>query len=120
MPNGLRERLRGARGVEVLAALALVALLALLLLRGGQPAGQRTELEARLERILSGIDGAGRVRAMITEDGEGKVTGAVIVADGLSNISAYLDIQRAVMTLLELEASQVEIISSGGRFGGVQ
>lgn len=121
MPNGMWERLRGARGVEILAALALIALLALLLhSSGGQPTAQKTELEARLERTLSGVDGAGEVRAMIAQDANGNVTGALIVSDGLEDVAAYLNLQSAVMTLLELDASRVEIIGRTGRFGGSQ
>lgn len=117
MPKGLWERLRGARGIEILLALALLALLALALMNGGgRDANGATELEARLERILSGIEGAGRVKAMVTQDGEGGVAGAVIVARDLKDISAYLKLQAAVTTLLELDASRVEII--GGGFGG--
>ena len=116
MPKGLWERLRGARGIEILLALALLALLALALPRtGGNNAGA-TALETRLERILSGIEGAGNVRAMVTEDVDGRTSGAVIVADGLKDVSTYLKLQAAATTLLELDASRVEII--GGRFGG--
>ena len=116
MPKALWERLRAARGVEVLAAVALLALLALILSGGGggKPASEKTELEARLERILSLVDGAGDVRAMVTQDGEGSVTGAVIVAGGEANVRTLLDLQSAVTTLLEIDASRVEIIFSKG------
>ncbi len=117
MPKGLWERLRGARGIEILAALAVAALLALALLRGGgaNPSG-RTELEARLERVLGAVEGVGRVRAMVAEGEDGQIAGAVIVAEGLEDVSTFLRLQSAVTTLLELDASQVEII--GGHFGG--
>ena len=118
MANGLWERLRGARGIQMLAALGLAALLALALLHsGGAPAAPgSTELEGRLERVLSAIDGAGHVRAMVSQGVDGQITGAVVVADGLEDVSTYLKLQSAVMTLLELDAAQVEII--GGSFGG--
>ncbi len=118
MPNGLWERLRGARGIGMLAALALAALLALALLHagGGTANNGSTELEIRLERLLSAIEGAGSVRAMITQGEDGSPSGAVVVTDGLKDISTYLKLQNAVMTLLGLDASQVEII--GAEFGG--
>lgn len=120
MPKGLWERLRGARGIEVLAALAVAALLALALLHGvgGQGATERTALEARLESILSDIDGAGDVRAMVTQDGEGRVTGALIVASELDSVKTYLNLQSAVATLLEVDLSRVEIVGRDGCFGG--
>lgn len=122
MPKGLWERLRGARGVELLAALAVAALLALALLRGvgGRSAPERTELEARLESILSEIDGAGQVRAMVTQDGEGRATGALIVATQLDSVKTYLNLQGAVATLLEVDLSRVEIVGRDGCFGGWQ
>ena len=123
MPRGLLERLRGARGVEILLALALVALIALALMRiGGSGGGGSggTELEVRVERILSAIDGVGRVRAMIAQDAEGNATGALIVADDLSDVATYLSLQSAVTTLLELDSSKVEIIGNSECFGGME
>lgn len=116
MPNGLWERLRGARSIGIFVSLALAALLALALLHGGAPASSGTELEVRLERVLSAVDGAGRVRAMVLQDENGAITGAVVVAEGLEDVSTWLKLQGAVMTLLGLDADKVEII--GGRFGG--
>ena len=121
MANGLWEKLRGARRIELFAALALAALLALALIGGaagreGDPA--KTELEARVERILSRVEGAGRVSAMITQDEDGGAAGAVIVAEGLSDARTYLNLQRAVSALLELESAKIEIIGRDGSFGG--
>ena len=120
MANGLWEKLRGARRIEFFAALVIAALLALILAgsRGGGET-ERTELEARLERILSGVDGAGGVRVMINQDGEGRAVGALIVADKLEGVGAYLSLQRGVSTLLGLEPSQIEIIDRDGSFGGM-
>lgn len=119
MANGLLERLRGVRRVELFAALALAALLALLLIGGDAGRGaQKTELESRVERILGRVEGAGRVSVMITQDGDGGVTGALIVADGLEDVGTYLRLQRAVSALLEIENNRIEIIGRSGMFGG--
>lgn len=115
----LLERLRGARGIEWFAALALAALLALMLLKpvsGGGASG--TPLERRVERILRRIEGAGRVSAMITQGEDGAVTGAVIVAEGLSDVKTYLRLQRAVSALLDVDADRIEIIGGSDAFGG--
>ena len=121
----LLERLRGARGIEWFAALALAALLALMLLRPGGgdgarreagPSGSGTPLEARVERILQCIEGAGQVSAMITQGEDGAVTGAVIVAEGLSDVQTYLRLQRAVSALLDVETDRIEIIGGSGAF----
>lgn len=113
MGRGLWERLRAARGFGVLAALALAALLALMLLRGGdRPASGGTELEARLERILSLVNPDGGVRAMVREDGEGNIVGVVLVAEGLRDIATRLALEDAVTTLLQIDSAQVEIIGA--------
>ena len=119
MVKRLLEGLRGARRIEWFAALALAALLALMLLNfsgdGGGEGG--TPLELRVERILGRIEGAGRVSAMITQGEDGAVTGAVIVAEGLSDVRTYLRLQRAVAALLDLAPERIEIIG-GEAFGG--
>ena len=118
MARGLWERLRAARGAWLLAALALLALLALLLPAGGAPSSGTTPLEARLERILSPMVPNGGVRAMIREDGEGNIIGAVILAEGLGDVATGLELERAAMTLLQVDAAQVEIIGGPWMGGG--
>ena len=119
MVKRLLDGLRGARRIEWFAALAVAALLALMLLGfGGGSGGEAgTPLELRVERILGRIEGAGRVSVMITQGEDGAATGAVIVAEGLSDMQTYLRLQRAVATLLDLAPERIEIIS-GSAFGG--
>ena len=121
MVKRLLEGLRGARRIEWFAALALAALLALMLFNhSGDGGGSGTELELRVERILGRVEGAGKVSAMIAQDEDGTVTGAVIVAEGLSDIRTYLRLQRAVSALLDVAQDRIEII--GGSFspgGGI-
>ena len=120
MANRLWERLRGARRIELFAALALAALLALALIGsgGGDPPLEKTELELRVEGILSTLDGVGEVSAMITQEADGSVRGALIVAKDLEDMGVYLRLQRAVAALLEVEADRIEIIGRSGSFGG--
>ena len=123
MWNGLWIRLRGARGIELFAGLAVAALLALMLIgsSGKNASGPpKTELESRLERILERVEGAGRVSAMIVQGDEGEVTGVLIVAEQLGDMQTYLRLQRAVATLMDLQAEQIEIIGGNGAFGGGQ
>lgn len=119
MFNDLAQKLRGARRIEVFIALALAALIALTLY-GGRDGGapRETELELRLERILSRIDGVGKVSAMVTQSEEGGVTGVLIVADRIDDVSTYLRLQRAVLSLVETECDRVEIMGRHGCFGG--
>lgn len=119
MANGLWEKLRGAHRIELFAALVIAALLALMVINGmdAKPNKGESELELRMERVLSRIDGAGRVSAMITQDEDGRVTGVVVVADGLDDLRTYLCLQRAVEALLGVEAHSIEIIGKDA-FGG--
>ena len=102
--HGLRERLRGARGLEWLLLLVAVCVAALALTRGGGDSGaaQPTELEARLERVLSAVEGAGEVRAMVAEEG-GAVAGVVIVAAGAEDVGVRLSLMQAARALLGVE-----------------
>lgn len=80
-----------------------------------------TELEARLENILSKINGTGKVNVMITytsseaaaSNSSDTVTlkplGAVVIAEGAENLEVRIKIQQAVQTALGIEAHQVKI-----------
>ena len=119
--KSLLEQWRGARHIVLLISVILLALVALLATGGArrQPeAAEGSALERRLERVLSGIDGAKGVRVMITEDGEGGVLGAVIVTDDALDVRALLDIQTAVETLLDVDAARVSVIARSGRRRG--
>ena len=108
--RGLKEKLRGARGLEWLLLLVAVCVAALVLTRGGSDAGaQPTELEARLERVLSAVEGAGEVRAMVSEQ-NGEIAGVVIVAAGAEDVGVRLSLMQAARALLDVELDQIEVI----------
>lgn len=115
MGQTLIERLRGARRVEWFALMALIALLALLLMnQRSASTDTKTELEKRLEAVLSRIDGAGAVSVMVHTDGNGAVSGVAVIAPKLTDVGAYLSIQSALVTLLEVDYEDIEIV--GGDF----
>ena len=104
-----------ARRAWIAAGVVLLALLLLLLMNragSGQSAGQ-SDLERRLERILSEIYAGGRVSAMVAQDDGGAPSGAVIVAAGLEDVRVALELQRAAQTLLGIEADRVSVIGEG-------
>ncbi|HIS02616.1 MAG TPA: hypothetical protein IAA75_01780 [Candidatus Pullichristensenella avicola] len=113
--RGLREKLRGARSLEWLILLAAACVAALMFTQGGgvETAAQSTELEARLERVLSAIDGAGEVRAMITER-EGSIVGVVVVAEGAAQMRVRLSLMQAARALLGVELERIEVIEMRG------
>ena len=107
----LGELLKGARRIEFwIAAAAVCALLAIAL--GGADAGDASS-EARMERILSRIEGAGSVTVMLS-GGEDRPTGAVIAASGAGDVRVALELQRAVRALTGLELEKIEIVKSRG------
>ena len=108
--RGLKEKLRGARGLEWLLLLIAACVAALVLTRGGSDAGaQPTELEGRLERVLSAVEGAGEVRAMVSEQ-NGEIAGVVIVAAGAEDVGVRLSLMQAARALLDVELDQIEVI----------
>lgn len=105
------EIFRGARKIEIFLAMAAIAIL--LLQWSGtafDSASGQTELERRLSGILGRVDGVGTVSVMVTEDVDGGVEGVLVVAEGAENIGVQLKLRYAVQTLLDVEASQIEVI----------
>ena len=100
------DRLKGLRYGEILLAAAVIAACALLLGRSGGG----DALEKRMEAVLSQVDGAGRVRVLVSRTDEGAATGAVIVAEGAHSVRVLLELQRAAKALLGLELDQIEVL----------
>lgn len=104
--------IKGARRIEWFLLIAAAA--ALLLVSFGETdesSKLRTEHEKRLISVLSGIEGAGHVDAMISEANEH--TGVLIIAEGAEDLRVYLNLQRAAKTLLDVELADIEIIPLG-------
>lgn len=112
-------RLRGVRHIEWV--LLAVALSALLLMTSGADGGETesTQLERRMEQVLSLIDGAGRVRVLVHSpdaaaafaSGDESASGVLVVAEGAGNMKVSMELQRAISALLGVEAEQIEILT---------
>ena len=115
MLERIRDTLRGARQLESLVLIIVFALVGLCFVGTGslQKVSDETPLEARIRGILTYIEGVKDAQVMITEDEEGGITGIVVVANGVSDMTVRLNVQNAVMTLLDAELSQIEIINRG-------
>lgn len=113
--RGLREKLRGARGFEYLLLLVAACVAALLFFQSpeARTGAEPTELEARLERVLGAVDGAGEVRAMVNENEEG-VVGALIVAEGAQDIGVRLALMQAARAILNVEIERIEVVAMRG------
>ncbi|NLG24795.1 MAG: hypothetical protein GX558_05530 [Clostridiales bacterium] len=121
--EALVGRLRGARGIEWIVLLAAVAAAALIWAQGetGGDQAAPTALEARMERVLSAVEGAGRVRVMVNADeaaaafsmggaAEAQVKGVVIVAEGAGDLKVALALARAAQALTGAPASAIEVM----------
>ena len=86
------------------------------------PEGMAAELEARLERVLGAVEGAGRVRVMIREEAPQTAMpafapaeaftpgGVVVVAEGADDLTVCFALSRAVQALLGVDPARIEII----------
>lgn len=110
----LMEALGSARKIEILLIAAMLCIMLLLCLNNPAQDMQESGEEARMQRLLSRIEGAGKVSVMIAEDAEGCIRGAVVAAQGAEDVRVALEMQRAIQALTGLELNQIEIIKSGG------
>lgn len=70
-----------------------------------------TDLELRLCKVLSDIDGAGNVSVLINYSSDGKeIIGVLVVASGAKETRVRLDMFRAIETVLNVPTSQIEIL----------
>ena len=100
------------------ALLALLAVAALVLLAPGvRTSDVRSETEARLERVLSEVEGAGRVKVMVFEGKDGQ-TGVLVVAEGARDVSVRLRLQKAVQTVLGIDNARIDVSPMEEAAGG--
>ena len=112
------QSIRAARHIDLILLIVLACVLGLLLYGGTDrsPAG-KTDTEARLERLLEGMDGVGDVDAMISLDGDGNPVGAAVVAGGELGVRERLEIQSAIKALLDIDLQRIRVIGKGGSEG---
>ncbi len=109
----LIEALKSARKLEWCILAAVLGILLALGMGSGLGDGGASTEERRMERVLSNIEGAGRVTVMLSGDEEAGYTGAVVASPGAGDIAVALQLQRAVQALTELELEEIEIVKSG-------
>ncbi|MDC7286529.1 hypothetical protein NXH76_01820 [Blautia schinkii] len=81
----------------------------------------KSELEKKLESLLSNVEGVGRVQVILMtgpeKDAQGfansggqKITGVLIAAEGADNSVTVQNIQQAVMALFQVEAHKIKVM----------
>ena len=82
---------------------------------------EKTRLESRLEELLSGVEGVGKVEVIIMTGDEGNdnsfsmngqisVTGVLVSAEGAGSAVVVQDIQQAIMALFQIEANKIRVM----------
>lgn len=149
--SGFAGKLAGNRRLEMLVYCALILTAAVIFAAaggiscGGSANGasekealpEGDELESRLGAVLSSIEGAGRVRVLLTRERSagasgafasaayeenGPVNGVIVVADGARELIVASRLREAVVTALGIDASRVSVFTmraeenNGGAF----
>lgn len=81
----------------------------------------KTDLEEKLESLLSSVEGVGKTQVILVTDkekdaggfydsGTPKVTGVLIAAEGADNSVVVRNIQQAVMALFQIEAHKIRVM----------
>lgn len=71
------------------------------------------DLESRLERILSQIEGIGKVQVMITMNEEEQVQGIAVSAQGGDRSTIAKEIVEVVRALFDIETHKIKVIKGG-------
>ena len=132
--SSLWKKLKSIKNIEIILAvlLGLVVLLVFFSSSGAKngvvnnsSAFQNSyvsEIEYKLENLISKIEGAGTVDVMIMCEGDEKssedpyptVVSAVVVSSGADSTKVRLDIIRAVEALLGLKTANIEVLKGSG------
>lgn len=72
-----------------------------------------TDLESRLEEMLSKIEGSGEVHVMITMDEDETVQGIAVSAQGGDNSVVIGEITEVVKALFDIETHKIKVIKGG-------
>jgi len=96
----------------LIAALALCVTICLLMGSSGTTAANDTQ--AQLCRVLSAMEGAGNVEVALYYGADSVPCGALVVADGATEIAVQLRLTNAVSTLLSLDPGSVAVYPRQG------
>lgn len=81
----------------------------------------KSRLESRLEELLSGVEGVGKVEVIIMTgneenengfsiSGKNEVTGVLVAAQGAGSAVTVQNIQQAIMALFQIDANKIRIM----------
>lgn len=102
--------LKSHRKLVIVAALVVILIAIVIVFFGDDKKSEKSDTEVRLMNILERIDGIGQTDVMITE-GDGMITGVVVVCDGADSILVRNNVLNAVSTALDIDRSIIAIYS---------
>lgn len=110
----LFQKLKSIKHIEIIIAIIFAVIVLLIYLSSVNPvkrtqSSASTNLETRLESILSDIEGAGNVSVLINNT-DNQIDGVIIVASGADNVFVKMNILKAVETVLKIPTAQIEIL----------
>ncbi len=76
---------------------------------------QSNDLETRLEKILSQIDGIGEVHVMITMNEEDQVQGIAVSSQSGDRATIAKEIVEVVRALFDIETHKIKVIKGGSK-----
>ncbi len=117
--KGFIKKLKGIKNLQIIVVIFIIAVALIIYstVTAAKSAGSpqtvgsvMTSDEQRLSAILSNIDGAGKVEAMITS-ADGTITGVLVIADGADDITVRLRLLEATATALGVSRNVVNVYS---------
>ena len=118
--NGFFKKIKSIKNLQIIAVVFIIAVALIIYStvmtsksNGDTQTAVSTVMttdEQRLSAILSNIDGAGKVEAMITKQGD-TVMGVLVIADGASDILVRVRLIEAAATALGVEKKVVNVYS---------
>lgn len=120
--NSFVKKLRGIKNIQIIVAIFIIAV-ALIIYSSVSTSlktksdtatsgisSSMSEQEQRLSAILSRIEGAGEVEAMITQN-NGEIVGVLITAQGANDITVRLRLLDAAATALGVSKQVINVYS---------
>ncbi|MBQ9276631.1 MAG: hypothetical protein IJ226_03460 [Clostridia bacterium] len=112
-------KLKGIKNIQIIVAILIIAVALIIYSNVIGKTGTKeiqsassvmTEEETRLSAVLSQIDGAGAVSAMITKHND-ETVGVIVICEGAKDISVRLRVLDATATALGVDKSIVSVYS---------
>ena len=103
--NSVFKKLKSIKNIQIIVAIFIIAVALIIY------SSVMTSDEQRLSAILSRIEGAGEVEAMITVSDK-KIVGVLIIAEGADSITVRVRLMEAAATALGVDKNIVSVLTS--------